>query len=81
MAVPVSVLVDPFDLFGARSFEELQLLFGKITDNYEVVFGLNKNDRFVLNFLNEMRNSFELGLLELIFQEQIYFLVDCGKLK
>ena len=73
--------MDPFDLLGARSFEELQLLFCKIADNNKVVLGLNKDDSFVLNFLDEMRNSFKLYFLELIFQQQLYFLVDGGKLE
>lgn len=81
LAVPVSVFVDPFDLLATWSFEVLQLLFCKIADDYEVVFGLDKNDSFVLYFLNEMRNSFEFDLLQLVLEQQLNFLVDGGKLK
>lgn len=81
LAVPVSVLVDPFDLLATRSFEVLQLLFCKITDDYEVVFGLDKNDSFVLYFLDEMRNSFEFDLLQLVLKKQLNLLMDSGKLE
>lgn len=81
LAVPVSVLVDPFDLFATRSFEVFQLLFCKIADDYEVIFGLDKNDSFVLYFLDKMRNSFEFDLLQLVLEQQLNLLVDSGKLE